>query len=55
MTPTQKILSKEYILLTDVFGKKSMSIMFNGLTGYFEVREGSTFYQVREELITLKN
>jgi hypothetical protein len=53
MDTTQQILAKEYILLQDVFGKKFMSIMFNNLEGYFDVRETSTFYQVRDELSNL--
>jgi len=54
MTPTQLMLSKEYTLLERVFGATEMSIMFNGLTGYFDAREESTFFQVRDELINLK-
>ncbi len=54
MTATQQILSEEYILLEKVFSKYYMNIMFNGLNGYFEVREDNTFYQVRDSLFELR-
>ena len=54
MTATQKILSDEFILLEKVFSKYYMNIMFNGLPGYFEVREDSTFYEVRDSLFNLR-
>ena len=55
MTPTEIILLKEYENLEYVFGKKFMDILFHGLSGYIEVRETSTFFEVRSELMSLMN
>jgi len=55
MTATQKILSDEFILLEKVFSKYYMDIMFNGLNGYFEVREDHTFYEVRDSLFEIRS
>jgi len=32
-----------------------MDIMFNGLNGYFEVREDHTFYEVRDSLFEIRS
>lgn len=55
MTATQKILSDEFILFEKVFSKYYMNIMFNGLPGYFEVRENHTFYEVRDSLFEIRS
>lgn len=49
-----EILLKEYENLEFVFGKEYISMMFGDFNSYLEVREESTFHQVREELINLE-
>ncbi len=48
-----EILLKEYENLEFVFGKQYISMMFRDFNSYSEIRENSTFHQIREELISL--
>ena len=41
----------EYGQLTDVFGKGTMTYLFNDLQGYISAREECTFYEIRDELV----
>lgn len=49
-----EILLKEYENLEFVFGKEYISMMFRDFNSYCEVREDSTFYEIREELVNLE-
>ena len=49
-----EILLKEYDNLEFVFGKEYISMMFRDFNSYREVREDSTFHEIREELINLE-
>jgi len=55
MTTIEKNYSKEYMNLEDVFGSYFMDLMFSGFSGYCEVREDHTFYDIRKELLDMVN
>jgi hypothetical protein len=53
MDQTRIILLKEYDNLEFVYGKYFMAMMFRGFSGYIEVRDENTFYEVRDGLSEL--
>ena len=57
MNSNAVIYLKEWEQLEVVFGKYYMSMMFNNFTGYREVREENTFYEIKDSLcwLTVEN